>query len=93
MTIQKFIKYYTLNINGKVLDSTNELKLNILETSGNYLLLDEFLVDCDQDALVYKVTLKNGGVCHTFNQYSKNRKACFYRKLHLETETLEFIEK
>ena len=28
------------------------------EISGNFLQLDEVLIDCDQDALVYKVTLK-----------------------------------
>lgn len=28
------------------------------ESSGNYLQLDEVLIDCDQDALFYKVTLK-----------------------------------
>lgn len=38
MTIQKFIKYTPLDVNGKQLDSNYELKLNILETSGNYLL-------------------------------------------------------
>jgi large subunit ribosomal protein L4 len=38
MTIQKFIKYIPLDINGKQLDSNHELKLNVLETSGNYLL-------------------------------------------------------
>ncbi len=43
MTIQKFIKYNPLNINGKVLDSTHQLKLNILETSGNYLLHKDLL--------------------------------------------------
>ena len=43
MTIQKFIKYSPLNINGKVLDSTYQLKLNILETSGNYLLHKDLL--------------------------------------------------
>ncbi len=48
-------------------------------TSGNTLLIDEILIDCDQDAIVYKVTLENGGVCHTFNAEGKNRKACFYR--------------
>jgi phosphoribosyl-AMP cyclohydrolase len=85
---------YTIKYKIVAFFSTSKQKMWVKgETSGNYLLLDEILVDCDQDALVYKVTLKNGGVCHTFNQYSKNRKACFYRKLHLETETLEFIEK
>lgn len=27
-------------------------------TSGNTLLIDEILVDCDQDAVIYKVTLE-----------------------------------
>jgi phosphoribosyl-AMP cyclohydrolase len=63
------------------------------ESSGNYLQLDEVLIDCDQDALVFKVTLKGGGVCHTFNQFGQNRKACFYRALEMESKTLQFIEK
>jgi phosphoribosyl-AMP cyclohydrolase len=63
------------------------------ETSGNYLRIDEILIDCDQDALVYKVTLAKGGVCHTFNQFGENRKACFYRTLNIKSKTLEFIEK
>ena len=63
------------------------------ESSGNYLQLDNVLIDCDQDALVYKVTLKKGGVCHTFNQKGENRKGCFYRTLQMESQTLEFIEK
>jgi len=43
MTIQKFITYAPLDINGKKLDSNCELKLNVLETSGNYLLHKDFL--------------------------------------------------
>ena len=43
MTIQKFITYSPLNVNGKKLDSTHELKLNVLETSGNYLLHKDLL--------------------------------------------------
>ncbi|MCC5912936.1 MAG: phosphoribosyl-AMP cyclohydrolase [Balneolaceae bacterium] len=61
-------------------------------TSGNRLLLDEVLVDCDQDALVYRVTLEGDGVCHTKNQNGKHRKACFYRKVDLKTKKLEFID-
>jgi phosphoribosyl-AMP cyclohydrolase len=62
-------------------------------TSGNTLLIDNILIDCDQDALVYQVTLENGGVCHTFNQEGKNRKACFYRKLNWDENNLDFLEK
>ena len=43
MTNQKFIKYTPLDVNGKQSDSNCELKLNILETSGNYLLHKDFL--------------------------------------------------
>ena len=38
MTIQKFITYTPLDINGKQLSNSHELKLNVLENSGNYLL-------------------------------------------------------
>jgi large subunit ribosomal protein L4 len=47
MTIQKFITYAPLDINGKQLDSNCELKLNVLETSGNYLLHKDFLRHCN----------------------------------------------
>lgn len=63
------------------------------ETSGNRLLIDKILVDCDQDALVYSVTLEKGGVCHTFNAQGENRKACFYRTLDMDNHSLSFIEK
>lgn len=43
MTIQKFIRYTPLDINGKQLDSNHELKLNVLEASGNYLLHKDLL--------------------------------------------------
>lgn len=44
------------------------------ETSGHVLKVDEILVDCDQDALVLRVT-PHGPACHT------GATVCFYRKL------------
>jgi len=38
MTIQKFITYTPLDINGNQLTENHELRLNVLENSGNYLL-------------------------------------------------------
>ncbi|MCC5908064.1 MAG: phosphoribosyl-AMP cyclohydrolase [Balneolaceae bacterium] len=61
-------------------------------TSGNKLHLDEILVDCDQDALIYKVTLDGTGACHTKAKNGKHRKSCFYRKLDMETQQLTFSE-
>ena len=43
MAVQKFIKYTPLDITGKQLDSTQELELNVLEKSGNYLLHKDIL--------------------------------------------------
>ena len=43
MTIQKFITYTPLDITGQVLDSNYELKLNVLENSGNYLIHKDIL--------------------------------------------------
>ena len=62
------------------------------ETSGDALRVDNILIDCDQDALVYQVTLLGDGVCHTFDKQGKHRKACFYRKLNLEKRSLQFID-
>ena len=44
------------------------------ETSGNGLTLVEMRVDCDQDALLLRVT-PAGPACHT------GRKSCFYRRV------------
>ena len=43
MTIQKFIKYIPVNINGNALNNSYELVLNVLEKNGNYLLHKDLL--------------------------------------------------
>jgi len=43
MTVQKFIKYTPLDVTGKPLNSSEELKLSVLEKSGNYLLHKDLL--------------------------------------------------
>jgi len=62
------------------------------ETSGDFLTIDNILVDCDQDAFVYQVTLQGSGVCHTFDRNGYHRKACFYRELDREENKLKFIK-
>jgi large subunit ribosomal protein L4 len=43
MTIQKFIKYTQIDITGKQLSSEQELKLNVSDESGNYLIHKDFV--------------------------------------------------
>lgn len=62
------------------------------ETSGDFLKIDKILVDCDQDAFVYQVTLQGNGVCHTFDRNGNHRKACFYRELDMKETNLKFIQ-
>lgn len=59
-------------------------------TSGNSMKIHEILVDCDQDALIYKVSLEFGGVCHTKTKEGEYRKSCFYRNIDSSGEKLTF---
>ena len=45
------------------------------ETSGNFQLLKEIFLDCDNDTLLLKV-VQTGNVCHTGN------KTCFFKKIY-----------
>lgn len=48
------------------------------KTSGEYQVVKEIRVDCDQDAIVLKVEQLGGGCCHT------KAPTCFYRKVDLQ---------
>jgi phosphoribosyl-AMP cyclohydrolase len=62
------------------------------ETSGDYLAITEILVDCDQDALVYRVEPKGAGACHTRDpQTGRARSSCFYRNIDLANGTLRNV--
>lgn len=45
------------------------------EQSGNFQLVKEILVDCDQDAVIFKVDQIGGAACHT------GYRSCFFRKV------------
>lgn len=48
------------------------------KTSGEYQVVKEIRVDCDQDAIILKVEQLGGGCCHT------KAPTCFYRKVDLD---------
>ncbi len=83
----------TLKIKKATFWSTSRKKLWTKgETSGDFLSIDRILIDCDQDAIVYQVTLLGDGVCHTYNEKGKHRKACFYREIDMDQNKLKFID-
>ena len=54
MTVQKFIKYNSLDVNGQVLNDEHKLELSVLEKSGNYLV--------HRDILRHQISQKQGTV-------------------------------
>ncbi len=93
-SVNKEALHHTIRSQKATFWSTSRKELWVKgETSGNTIWIDEILVDCDQDALIYKVRLEGDGVCHTKNQNGSFRKSCFYRSLDLENTKLTFLEK
>jgi phosphoribosyl-AMP cyclohydrolase len=58
------------------------------ETSGNHFEIVEIRVNCEQNSLLYVVRPKGDGICHTKNAQGMARD-CYYRRLDLESGTLE----
>jgi phosphoribosyl-AMP cyclohydrolase len=56
------------------------------ETSGHIQKVRQVLVDCDKDALVFKVG-QIGGACHS------GYRSCFYRKIDLKNKKMVTIGK
>ena len=56
-------------------------------TSGNTFELNEIYVNCEQNSLLYLVTPKVDGICHTHNAKGAARN-CYYRKLDLVSGSL-----
>ncbi len=45
------------------------------DTSGHLQIVKEILVDCDKDAVIFKIDQLGGTACHT------GKRSCFYRKV------------
>jgi phosphoribosyl-AMP cyclohydrolase len=69
-------------------------------TSGETFDLIEVYVNCEQNALLYKVRPRRaprapggraGGICHTQNRQGEPRH-CFYRRLDLNTQKLQNVD-
>lgn len=61
------------------------------KTSGETFELVEVRVNCEQNALLYRVRPHRGGICHTRNRAGQPRN-CFYRRLDFNTGKLENLD-
>ena len=48
-------------------------------TSGDVLKVEEVRINCEQNSLLYLVTPKGQGACHTKDETGKSRSSCYYR--------------
>jgi len=53
------------------------------ESSGNVQVVHEIRVDCDDDAVIFKIEQLGGAACHT------GHRSCFYRRVAGETLVTE----
>lgn len=59
-------------------------------TSGEFLDLKEIRVNCEQNSLLYLVSIRNEGACHTNDIKGKPRLSCYYRRIGTQGR-LEFV--
>ena len=60
-------------------------------TSGETFAIVEIRVNCEQNSLVYIVRPRRGRICHTRNAAGEPRN-CYYRRLDLDSNTLENLD-
>ena len=61
------------------------------KTSGATFDLVEARVNCEQNALLYRVRPRRSGICHTRNRSDQPRN-CFYRRIRPDTLALENLD-
>jgi phosphoribosyl-AMP cyclohydrolase len=60
-------------------------------TSGDYLRIEEIRINCEQNSLLYLVTLEGTGVCHAKKANGLPYPTCYYRRIN-SGGMLGFIE-
>ena len=60
-------------------------------TSGDMLKVDDVLINCEQNSLVYLVTPQGKGACHAKRADGRPHTSCYYRRITRDRK-LEFIE-
>jgi phosphoribosyl-AMP cyclohydrolase len=61
-------------------------------TSGDMLKIEEILINCEQNSLVYMVTPQGKGACHAKKSDGSPYESCYYRRI-ADSNTLEILDK
>lgn len=61
-------------------------------SSGETFEIHEIRTNCEQNSLLYIVSPRRGGICHTKNEKGEPRFGCYYRTLDFETKELKNLE-
>ena len=69
--------------------SRNELWKKGL-TSGDMLRVEEIRINCEQNSLLYLVTMEGKGACHAKKEDGLPYKSCYYRKIN-DNDLLEVV--
>ena len=69
--------------------SRNELWKKGL-TSGDMLRIEEIRINCEQNSLLYLVTMEGKGACHAKKEDGLPYKSCYYRKIN-DNDLLEVV--
>ncbi|PCI24145.1 MAG: hypothetical protein COB67_11915 [SAR324 cluster bacterium] len=59
-------------------------------TSGEFLDLEETLVNCEQNSILFRVIPRSQGACHTTYTDGTPRMTCYYRRIN-EEKKLEHV--
>jgi phosphoribosyl-AMP cyclohydrolase len=59
-------------------------------TSGNLLKVIEIRINCEQNSLLYMVTLEGPGACHALKPDGTPQETCFYRRI-IPGDKLEMV--
>ena len=60
-------------------------------TSGDVLELDEVRVNCEQNSLLFLVTPRCKGACHTKDSTGASRVSCYYRQVTLSNGNFSLV--
>ena len=60
-------------------------------TSGDTLKVEDILINCEQNSLVYLVTPQGSGACHAKKKDGSAHTSCYYRRITADNR-LELIE-